>query len=74
MGGPVDTHLADLIGGLLDQLRENRRPQRQRPAALAELDAAQLHLIFTEDGQGVASTGPLQARNAISTARSSPSE
>ena len=59
--GPVDTHLADLMEDYWTNFAKTGDPNGSGLPHWPELDAAQLYLIFTEDGQGVASTGPLRA-------------
>jgi para-nitrobenzyl esterase len=59
--GPVDTHLADLMESYWTNFAKTGDPNGANLPHWPELDAAQLYLIFTEDGQGVASTGPLRA-------------
>ncbi|MGB8031862.1 MAG: carboxylesterase family protein [Terracidiphilus sp.] len=65
--GPVDTHLADLIESYWTNFAETGDPNGKgdrNSASLPhwpELDGASLYLIFNEDGQAVASTGPLRA-------------
>jgi para-nitrobenzyl esterase len=65
--GPVDFQLADLMETYWTNFAKTGDPNSSgdpTSAALPhwpEFNAAQLYLVFTEDGQGVASTSPLRA-------------
>ncbi|MGA2752450.1 MAG: carboxylesterase family protein [Terracidiphilus sp.] len=74
--GPIDIHLADLMEDYWTNFAKTgdpngRGPQEAMSASWGgngaglphwpEFDATQLYLIFTEDGQGLASAGPLRA-------------
>ena len=58
--GPVDTHLADLMESYWTNFAKTGDPNGAGLPQWPELDAAQLYLVFTEDGQAAASTGPLR--------------
>lgn|GEM_PF-3267538 len=63
----IDDHLADLMETYWTNFAKTGDPNSSGdPNSAAqphwpEFDAAQLYLIFTEDGQGVASVGPMRA-------------
>ena len=73
--GPIDTHLADLVEDYWTNFAKTGDPNDGSSSLgmkktgdingtglphWPEFDAAQLYLIFTEDGQAAASTGPLR--------------
>jgi para-nitrobenzyl esterase len=58
--GPVDIHLADLMENYWTNFAKDGDPNGAGLPHWPEFDASQLYLIFTEDGQSVASTGPLR--------------
>jgi para-nitrobenzyl esterase len=59
--GSVDTHLADLMESYWTNFAKTGDPNGAGLPHWPQLDAAQLYLLFTEDGQGAVSTGPLRA-------------
>ena len=59
--GPVDKHLAELMEDYWTNFAKTGDPNGAGLPHWPELDAAQLYLTFTLDGQAAASTGPLRA-------------
>lgn len=58
--GPVDTHLADLLQGYWTNFAKTGDPNDAGLPPWPEFDATQRYITFTEEGQGVSSTGPFR--------------
>jgi para-nitrobenzyl esterase len=59
--GDVDKHLAELMEDYWTNFAKTGDPNGANLPHWPEFDGTQLYLVFTEDGQGVDSNGPLRA-------------